>query len=155
MPLCPACKGKFARRKDGDCPGCGVEITLHLGRWFDTKGKNPVTLVFRKWERLMSDRLDTSFSIPEKSNRFKSEMKHIVNLLDYAEWDVDGTMRAFEILFKDPRFAWKTYSAIIQMWNDFSVALIIARDMIDQEAKEQAAVERQWDLIDSMEDLFE
>jgi hypothetical protein len=80
MAICPACKGEFARRKDENCPGCGVRITLHNGRWFDLKGKNPVTLTFKKWERLMSDRLDTPFHIPEKSNRFKSEMKHIVNL---------------------------------------------------------------------------
>ncbi|MHC4736481.1 MAG: hypothetical protein ACYTDW_18780, partial [Planctomycetota bacterium] len=124
MAICPACKGEFARRKDENCPGCGVRITLHNGRWFDLKGKNPVTLTFKKWERLMSDRLDTPFHIPEKSNRFKSEMKHIVNLL-----------------FQDPRFSWKTYSAVIQMWNDFSVALTIARDMIDKEAEEQAAME--------------
>ena len=152
--ICPACKGEFARRKEGACPGCGVKITLYQGRWFDTNGKSPVTIIFRKWETLLSDRLSTQFFIPEKSGRYKAEIRHIINLLDLSEWDMKGTLRALEILFTDPRFNWKTFSSVIQMWNDFPVALAIARDLIKREEEERLALEKQWKDLDAMEDLF-
>ncbi len=152
--ICPACKGEFARRKGGACPGCGVEITLYEGRWFDTNGKNPVTIVFHKWETLLSDRLNTQFFIPEKSNRYKAEMRHVINLLDLSAWDVKGTLRALEILFTDSRFNWKTYASVIQMWLDFPVALAIAKELMKREEEERLALEKQWKEIDKMEDLF-
>lgn len=154
MSLCPNCKGEFARRKEGKCPECGIDITLYQGRWFNTNGKSPVTIIFRKWESLLSDRLSTQFFIPEKSSRYKAEMRHTINLLDLSEWDVEGTLRALEILFTDPRFTWKTYASVIQMWSDFPVALAIAKELMGQDEQQQHALDRQWENLEAMEDVF-
>lgn len=154
MPTCPECKGEFRQRKDGACPGCGLDVILYRGHWFSKEEGNPTVRILKTWEKLMSIRLRSSFSIPEKLARYRTELVHARNLLELAEWDLDLSKRAVEILFNDDRFLWKTYSSILHMWNDFPVALTIARAQREEEEREIRRQDEAWAEMESMEDIF-
>ncbi len=154
MPICPNCKGEFTRRKEGNCPECKIEVILYRGHWFSKTDGNPTVKIMTTWERLMSIRLGKPFSIPEKLHRYRTELVHARNLLELADWDLALSKKAINILFNDPQFLWKTYASILQMWNDFPVALTMARAQREEEEKEIRRQEEAWAEMESMEDIF-
>jgi len=154
MSICPECKGEFRQRKDEACPGCGIGIILYRSHWFSKKEGNPTTKILQLWEKLMSIRLKKQFFIPEKTGRYQAELVHARNLLQLADWDLDLVKRAINILFNDEKFLWKTYSSLLQMWNDAPVAFTIARTQRKAEEKEIRRQEKAWAEMESMEDIF-
>ena len=154
MAICPECKEEFRQRKDEACPGCGLAVILYQGHWFSKKEGNPTTRILKTWEELLSIRLKKQFYIPEKTGRYQTELVYARNLLQLADWDLALTKRAIKILFNDERFLWKTYASILHMWNDFPVALAIARTQRGAEEKEIRRQEKAWAEMEAMEDIF-
>jgi hypothetical protein len=152
MPVCPECKVESKARKNDACPNCHAQVEVYQGSWFRVGTGSPAEAIVRKFEGLVSDRLQVPFAFERKSPRYKREMGLANNLLKEMGMDLDLTLEVLEALFKHERFNWKhTRSSFMDLYKDTPIALAIVniarrereRKVSKEDAAFQQAMERE------------
>ena len=142
MALCPICKTEQAKRASGGrCPNCKSKVEVHEGYWFPAGTGSPNLKILKHFEDLISERLSNEqgksivFQVPKKSIRYKRELVQAGKLLEMADFDLQLTLDSITLLFKDPKFAWKNYTTLLWMNNEFPVSLAIMQARIEEKKK--------------------
>lgn len=144
MPLCPSCKTEQTRRKEGCCPQCGTEVSIHKGLWYRTDLGNPNEALIKHLEKLQSERQTLKrgfrviYTIPRKGERFRVEMGTAARLLEITDGDLELAKETITILFKDDEFSWKNHTSMMTLQSDWPMALAIARGRLEEKSKREA-----------------
>lgn len=145
MPVCPQCKTEQSKRKAGGCPNCGTPVDVHGGRWYRRSHNAPNVQIVRRFEKNVSHKLSAGrttpviFAIPERSTRYKRELKHAEKLLQDANGDLDLVLEALDILFSDAKFSWKNRTSLLFLHSDYDAAVALANA---NRTQRQAATEK-------------
>lgn len=155
MPVCPECKVESKARKNDACPNCHAQVEVYQGAWFRVGTGSPSEVIVRRFESLVSARLQIPFSFDRKSPRYRREMGLANNLLKELGMDLDLTLEVIEVLFKHKQFNWKNLrNSLMDLYRESPVALaIVTATRIERErqaSKEDAAFQQAID----REDIF-
>lgn len=152
MYSCPRCGGQFKRRKEGLCPGCGLEITVIEGIWFSSE-TDVIDAFIQHWNHLICNKLGVTVHISKRNVMYRAERKAAAKLLGEAE-TLEIALEAISFLFSSPKFSWKTYSSLYQVFPDWSVATAVAKAQAEKAKKLAAASEDALSKIPEL-DIFE
>ena len=160
MPLCPACKREFTKRKSGACPNCGEEIELHNGYYYRTSIGAPTQSVLNHFEALVSKQtsraqgMQVPFHISKKTPQYRRDMAQAQRFLDICEGDHDLVIETLNVLFENPQFSFKTRSSMTSLSYDFPLALAIAQAIVAKKAEQKSAAQEMFCQVMNREDIF-
>lgn len=154
MPVCPGCKQEFPRRKNGACPGCGIPVRIRDGQWYSLTEGAPNIRLLEYWEKCIAERLNSPFSIPRKSERYKREAKFAQDLLAEAGYDIDLALQGIWVIFNDKHFSFKLPTTLLFIRHDWLAALTIARRILKERRKQEELDRKRYEEYKEMEDLW-
>ncbi len=160
MPPCPKCGLDIKRRKAGACPVCSTDLQASVEGWVDVSAASSSVLLLSHFEELVSrqqsaiSKTQVVWKIPRRGLTYRTELV-LAKQLVHEAGDLDMAFVALDLLFTRKQFAWKTYTSLMQLRRDYSVALAIATAELDAE---EAEARRRYDTLASLrsrENLFD
>ena len=159
MPDCPVCHTDVKRRQDGKCPSCAVPLVSVDGEWIDASETSPGVILLRYFETLVSRQqsatagVPVTWHIPPRGATYRMELA-LAGRLVKETGDLQLAVAALGLLFTRKQFCWKTYTSLLQLKRDFSLALAIASAQRDAEDTERRLQQEALESLRSREDLF-
>jgi hypothetical protein len=160
MPNCPACHEEFARRKEGCCPLCGVELQAYKGVYFRADVGNPVEAIVKAFEVLVSQQtskkqgIPVSFRFPRKSNAYRMELVYAQHLLSACEYDLDLVLESLNVAFTNKQFEFKTRTSLAHINKDLPLMSAIAYAIIQKRKEGEAQSSTAFAALSEREDIF-